>query len=67
MKVRTNEDRCVGAGQCALLAPEIFDQRDDDGVVVLLAEEPAEEHRDSVREATFACPSQAIEVIEVEE
>lgn len=67
MKVRTNEDRCVGAGQCGLLAPEIFDQRDDDGVVVLLAEEPAEEHRDSVQEAKFARPSQAIEVIEVEE
>jgi ferredoxin len=26
-------------GHCVLAAPEVFDQRDDDGIVVLLMEE----------------------------
>ncbi|MET8338947.1 hypothetical protein ABZV14_37720 [Streptosporangium canum] len=31
------------AGQCVLLAPEVFDQGEDDGIVILLAPEPAGE------------------------
>ena len=64
MKVGTIEERCVGAGQCNLLAPEVFDQRDEDGVVVLLQENPSEQHWDAVREAGLACPSRAIDVEE---
>jgi ferredoxin len=36
MKVAVEQDRCVGSGQCVLLAPDVFDQRDEDGSVVLL-------------------------------
>lgn len=36
MKVIIDEDKCVGAGQCVLAAAEVFDQREDDGIVVLL-------------------------------
>lgn len=64
MKISVDEDKCCGAGQCVLLAPEVFDQRDDDGIVLLLDEEPAEQHHAIVREAASVCPAAAIEVSE---
>ncbi|MGW0845539.1 ferredoxin [Streptomyces sp. NPDC002787] len=60
MKVHVDEAKCCGAGQCVLIAPEIFDQRDEDGIVVLLDERPAPSHRPAVREATAVCPAAAI-------
>ena len=39
-KVHVDEDKCIGAGQCVRIAPEIFDQRDD-GIVILLDPTPA--------------------------
>ncbi|WP_169985118.1 MULTISPECIES: ferredoxin [unclassified Microbispora] len=64
MKVVVDEARCCGAGQCVLIAPEVFDQRDEDGVVVLLEPEPAEDRHDAVREAAAVCPAAAIQVDE---
>ncbi|MFI6735255.1 ferredoxin [Nonomuraea sp. NPDC050451] len=64
MKVTVETDRCVAAGQCVLLAPEVFDQREEDGVVVLLDETPAPEHHDAVREAAMVCPAAAIHLAE---
>lgn len=62
MKVTVDQDKCCGAGQCVLTAPEVFDQGEDDGVVVLLAAEPAPEHHAAVREAAAVCPTAAIEL-----
>jgi ferredoxin len=62
MRITIEEDKCCGAGQCVLVAPEVFDQRDEDGVVVLLdAKPPAEQHA-AAREAAAVCPAAAIEV-----
>ncbi|SHF60880.1 ferredoxin [Streptoalloteichus hindustanus] len=60
MKVAVDQDRCCGAGACVLLAPDVFDQRDDDGVVVLLDGQPPEELHALVGEAAAACPGAAI-------
>ncbi|GAB3161949.1 ferredoxin [Myceligenerans halotolerans] len=60
MKILVEEDRCCGAGQCVLVAPEVFDQREDDGIVILLDESPAEALRDAVRESAAVCPAAAI-------
>jgi ferredoxin len=64
MKVSVDQDKCCGAGTCVLLAPDMFDQRDSDGLVVLLDEAPAEELHDIVREAASVCPGVAITVDE---
>ncbi|MDA0635152.1 ferredoxin [Nonomuraea sp. MCN248] len=64
MKVIVDEDRCCGAGQCVLLAPQVFDQREEDGIVVLLNAEPDEGRHAVVREAAAVCPGAAIEVQE---
>lgn len=62
MKVSVEADKCVAAGQCVLLAPDVFDQREEDGVVVLLDETPGPEHHDAVREAALVCPAAAIDL-----
>ena len=60
MRVSISEDRCVAAGQCVAAAPDVFDQRDDDGVVVLINPEPSEDQADEVEHARSVCPAQAI-------
>jgi ferredoxin len=60
MKVRVERDKCVSSGQCALVAPEVFDQDEADGVVVLLQEEPPEQMHAQVREAAHVCPASVI-------
>src|SRR5436305_463008 len=40
MRVSVEQDKCASSGNCVMHAPEIFDQRDDDGVVVVLDETP---------------------------
>jgi ferredoxin len=64
MKVTVDEARCCAAGQCVLIAPEVFDQREEDGVVVLLEDAPSPELHDSVRESAVACPAAAIHLTE---
>jgi ferredoxin len=55
-----DEDKCVAAGQCVLVAPEVFDQRDEDGIVVLLDESPPETESANVHDAIELCPARAI-------
>jgi ferredoxin len=62
VQVRVDEAKCCGAGQCVLIAPEVFDQREDDGIVVLLDPRPAGELTAAVREAAAVCPAAAITV-----
>jgi ferredoxin len=60
MKITVDEVKCCGAGQCVMIAPEVFDQRDEDGIVVLLDAEPSEDQHAAVREAAGVCPAAAI-------
>jgi ferredoxin len=62
MKVSVDEDKCCGAGTCVLLAPDVFDQRDEDGVVNLLDAAPPERLHTLVREAANVCPAGVITV-----
>jgi ferredoxin len=47
-----------------LNASDVFDQRDDDGVVVLLNDSPPSELADGARKAAAACPALAIHIEE---
>ncbi|WP_433622174.1 ferredoxin [Nocardia sp. CA-120079] len=64
MKVTVHAERCVAAGQCVLLAPEVFDQREEDGVVLLLDDAPPAELHARVRESVAVCPAAAIDTVE---
>ena len=60
MKVRVDEDSCVGDGTCAEVCPEVFEMRDD--VAVVKVEEVPEELQESCREAADSCPVEAISI-----
>ncbi|HZG05457.1 MAG TPA: ferredoxin [Streptomyces sp.] len=59
-RLRIDRERCIGAGMCALTAPEVFDQDPDDGRVLLLHAEPPTAHRAAAQMAAGVCPSGAI-------
>jgi ferredoxin len=60
VKIAVDTEKCCGAGQCVLTAPDVFDQRDEDGIVVLLVSEPTGELHAAVQEAAQICPAAAI-------
>ena len=60
MKVTVDQEKCCAGGNCVMLAPDVFDQRDEDGVVVLLTGTPPAGARDAVREAADVCPAACI-------
>jgi ferredoxin len=60
LRISVRPDVCVGAGQCVIAAPTVFDQGEDDGLVVLRRAEPAGAEADDVRDAVDRCPSGAI-------
>lgn len=62
MKIDVAQKRCIGSGNCVRLAPEVFDQREDDGLVDLLVPRPRPQRWDAVREAEYQCPSRAITI-----
>ena len=61
MDVTVQRDACVGAGQCALVAPDVFDQ-DDDGIVLLLEPQVDGALQDAAIRAARLCPARAIAV-----
>ncbi|MER7952986.1 ferredoxin [Streptomyces sp. NPDC096079] len=62
MRVIADSGRCIGAGQCVLTAPDLFDQ-DEDGIVVLLTDSVATEADAKLaREAEHLCPAAALRV-----
>ncbi|PSK89631.1 ferredoxin [Murinocardiopsis flavida] len=60
MRIGTDREACAGAGMCALTAPAVFTQDDDDGRVVVLEREPDGEDAEAARAAVRLCPSRAI-------
>ncbi|GAA1518533.1 ferredoxin [Nocardioides humi] len=62
-RVRVESGKCVGHGQCAMMAPEVFDL-DADGYVQVVVEELGEQQALDARDAALACPEQAIAVVD---
>lgn len=65
MKVRVNEDLCIGCGICEGTAPEVFSL--ENGPVAEVIMDPVEaEFQEAARQAAEDCPEAAIEVEEEE-
>ena len=58
--IEINQDICVGGGQCVFVAPDIFTQRDEDGIVELLVTHPSGDQIPFVEEAVEVCPARVI-------
>ena len=63
VEIRLEKDKCITSGQCVMAAPAVFDQ-DDEGIVLLLDEDPPESEHAAVREAATVCPAQLIHLAE---
>jgi ferredoxin len=59
MRIEVNKEACIGAGQCALVAPDVFDQ-DDEGIVLVLNENPPAALHAATEKAASLCPAKAI-------
>jgi ferredoxin len=64
MRVVASRDTCAGGGMCAYAAPEVFDQDEDEGLVLVLVPQPAPELHESVRQAARGCPTRSIQLTE---
>ncbi|GGM24869.1 MULTISPECIES: ferredoxin [Micromonospora] len=60
VRLRVDRDVCCGSGNCVLTAPEVFEQDDTDGLVLLRVAEPAPQSVERVRRAVDLCPAGAI-------
>ncbi|MFG1944617.1 ferredoxin [Nonomuraea sp. NPDC048826] len=63
MKIEADTTVCIGAGMCALTLPEVFDQSEDDGTVLLLQPVPPEGLEEKARRAVTLCPSGALKAV----
>ena len=60
-RIHVDTQKCVGAGQCVLSAPDLFDQ-DDDGIVILLEASPGSDRHAAALKAARLCPALAIRI-----
>jgi ferredoxin len=64
MRVTAAREVCIGSGNCVFAAPQVFDQDDDEGLVVVLTAEVGPQDAGAVRDAVAHCPSGALRIIE---
>ena len=57
MKLRVDEDICIGCGACQAICPKVFDV---DGVAKVVVDEISEEVKDDAIDAMEGCPVAAI-------
>lgn len=57
MKLRVDEDICIGCGACQAICPEVFDV---DGVAKVIVDEVSDEVKDDAVDAMEGCPVAAI-------
>jgi ferredoxin len=60
MRIKADRDVCTGAGNCVRIAPEWFDQGVDDGIVLVLKDNPPSELAELMRDVVDACPTGAL-------
>ena len=66
MKLKVNEEACIGCGACLAIAEDVFELNDDGLSQVKVAEVP-EEAQAQAMEAVESCPTAAIVEVKEEE
>ena len=62
MKVKVDEDSCIGCELCTQICPAVFKMDGDIAVVAASPDSPEEE--DAVNESADSCPTDAIIIID---
>ena len=63
MKITVDRVRCTGLGLCEAQAPDVF-EIDDDGDLVVLADDVAPDRLEAVKAAVQACPTEALKLVD---
>jgi ferredoxin len=61
MKILIDLDACAGHGQCEDAAPDVFTVNDQ-GLVVVLNDNPSEDQRAEIEDAARRCPADVISI-----
>lgn len=61
MKVKVNQETCIGCGMCIDMCPEVFEYNDA-GLSSPKSEDMEDSMKDAIVDAQQACPVDAIEV-----
>lgn len=59
MKIKVDEEKCIGCGTCVVIAPKSFKLTDDGKAEVI---EPPGDDEATIKEAVDSCPVDAIEL-----
>ncbi len=60
LKIKVNEDACIGCGACQAICPDVF-ELNDEGISTCLKNEIEDDKlKDEVLEAIESCPTEAI-------
>ncbi|HEY7418410.1 MAG TPA: ferredoxin [Ktedonobacteraceae bacterium] len=59
MRVIAQTQKCIASGTCVMTCPQVFDQRNEDGVVHVMNEHPSLDLLTRVRQVVDLCPAQA--------
>ncbi len=62
MKVKIDEEACIGCDLCSQTVPDVFEMSDE--VAVVIQDPVSAENEDEVKDAAESCPTDAIAVIE---
>ncbi len=57
MRVIARTQKCIASGSCVLTCPQVFGQRDEDGVVHVLDPHPSLDLRERIKQAVDLCPA----------
>lgn len=60
MKVKVNQDACIGCGACFNLAGEVFEMDENSGLSKAKVEEVPADQVEAAKEAMESCPTGAI-------
>ena len=61
MKVKVDENKCIGCGACQAMCPDVF-EFNDDGIMGVKIEEIDDNIKEDVVDAKEGCPVEAIDI-----
>ena len=60
MKIKVNQDACIGCGACLAISEDLFEMNED-GLSQAKVSEVPEDKKEQANEAVESCPTGAIE------